>query len=101
MAHTLKRGMFRFFLFTGCLFSATISSYAQSGKTNNATPPVTVPDTSKNNLLLPVMMQDSGKNGAVESLTLKECIDYAMQHQPALNRSLIGIDIAKTTNAIN
>lgn len=34
-------------------------------------------------------------------LTLKQCIDYALTHQPALNRSLINVDITKTTNAIN
>ncbi len=36
-----------------------------------------------------------------EYLTLKNCIDYALIHQPALNRSLLEISIAKATNAIN
>ncbi len=34
-------------------------------------------------------------------LTLKQCIDYALQHQPALNQSVINQSIAKITNAIN
>ncbi len=33
--------------------------------------------------------------------TLKECIDYALQNQPSLKQSTIGVSIAKTTNAIN
>ena len=35
------------------------------------------------------------------SLTLNQCIDYALLHQPALNQSLLNISIAKATNAIN
>ena len=54
-------------------------------------------DTSK--LLVPIVRDSS--NNVSEFLTLKQCIDYAMQHQPSLNRSLINIDIARTTNAIN
>jgi len=34
-------------------------------------------------------------------LTLSQCIDYALQHQPLLNQSLINVSIARTTNAIN
>ena len=34
-------------------------------------------------------------------LTLRQCIDYALIHQPALNKSLINIDITKETNAVN
>ena len=33
--------------------------------------------------------------------TLQQCIDYALLNQPGLNKTLIDIDIAKTTNAIN
>jgi outer membrane protein TolC len=54
-------------------------------------------DTSK--LLVPIVRDSS--NNVSEFLTLKQCIDYAMQHQPSLNRSLINIDLARTTNAIN
>ncbi len=52
------------------------------------------PDTSK--LLVPIV-----KDSTNTYLTLKQCIDYAMEHQPGLNRALINVDIAKTTNAIN
>jgi outer membrane protein TolC len=34
-------------------------------------------------------------------LTLDQCITYALQHKPALTQSVIGVSIAKTTNAIN
>ena len=40
-------------------------------------------------------------NGQAESLTLKQCIDYAMQHQPMLRQSVINIAITKTNNLIN
>jgi len=52
------------------------------------------PDTSK--LLVPIV-----KDSTNTYLTLKQCIDYAMEHQPGVNRALINVDIAKTTNAIN
>ena len=35
------------------------------------------------------------------SLTLGQCINYALKHQPAINRARIGMDIARATNAIN
>jgi len=38
---------------------------------------------------------------SIPSLTLEQCISYAVQHQPGLNQSRIGLSIAKTTNAIN
>jgi outer membrane protein TolC len=37
----------------------------------------------------------------VHAFNLDQCIDYALQHQPYLNQALIGVDIARTTNAIN
>ncbi|RAJ77292.1 outer membrane protein TolC [Chitinophaga dinghuensis] len=37
----------------------------------------------------------------VSSLSLKQCIDYALQHQPALQQTIIRTNIAKATNAIN
>src|SRR6202000_3247858 len=91
---------FRLLLLTGVLLLSALQLYAQNGKTNSVAPPLAVPDTSKTNLLMPVMIKDTGKNGAL-SLTLKQCIDYALKHQPGLNISLINIDVAKTTNAIN
>jgi outer membrane protein TolC len=90
----------RIFLLTGCLFFIASISQAQNKTANSVAPPVTVPDTGKNTLLMPVTVKDTGKNGA-ESLTLQQCIDYAIIHQPGLNVSLINVDVAKTTNAIN
>ncbi len=45
--------------------------------------------------------QPANANNGGESLTLKQCVDYALVHQPALNQSLINVSIVKTTNAIN
>jgi outer membrane protein TolC len=95
-----NRDRFRFLLLIGGLFFATLSAHAQKGKTNGVAPPVIVPDTSKNNLLMPVIVKDTINNGT-ESLTLSQCINYALQHQPALNMALVNVDIAKTTNAIS
>jgi outer membrane protein TolC len=41
------------------------------------------------------------KNNPVESFTLKQCIDYALLHQPALQQSLLNVYVTKATNAIN
>ncbi len=45
--------------------------------------------------------QSPNTNNTAEYLTLKQCIDYAMQHQPILKASTINIAITKTTNGIN
>jgi outer membrane protein TolC len=95
-----NRSGFHFLLLTSVLSFIASVSHAQNNKTNTATPAVIAPDTSKNNLLMPVTIKDSSNTGA-ESLTLRQCIDYAILHQPGLNKALINIDIAKTTNAIN
>ena len=91
---------FRSLLVAGILVFEASVTHAQNKKNSLLTEPVTVPDTSKTNLLMPVTVKDTGRTGA-ESLTLAQCIEYALQHQPALNQSLININIAKTTNAIN
>ncbi len=85
-----------------CLFCLPFFSQAQnkaaaSAGSNSVTPPVVVPDTTKNSLLLPVVVKDTGK---AQYFTLKQCIDYALQHQPNLNIALINVDVAKTSNAI-
>jgi outer membrane protein TolC len=36
-----------------------------------------------------------------ENLTLAQCIDYALHHQPALQRAVLNQSITKTTNDIN
>ncbi|HSZ86916.1 MAG TPA: TolC family protein [Puia sp.] len=38
---------------------------------------------------------------STESLTLPQCIDYALKHQPLLQQSLINIDITRSTNKIS
>jgi outer membrane protein TolC len=37
----------------------------------------------------------------VQTFTLRQCIDYALQHQPAINQALINQDIAHLTNGIS
>jgi outer membrane protein TolC len=36
-----------------------------------------------------------------QDLTLGQCIQYALKHQPAINQALLGVPIARATNAIN
>jgi len=45
--------------------------------------------------------QTSKPKDSVPSLTLDQCINYALQNQPALNQSILNIAVAKTTNKIN
>jgi len=54
------------------------------------------PDTSK----LLSSIKDTTNKGA-PSLTISQCVDYALVHQPALNQAQINIEITKATNAIN
>lgn len=81
----LTRILTRRVLPIACFLFVIINSFAQT------------PDTNK--LFVPIGRDTSNK--AVDYLTLKQCIDYALQHQPAINRALIGVDVAHTTNAIN
>lgn len=58
-------------------------------------------------LVFAIAVFNSGSGQAVRAgdtthaLTLDQCVDYALKHQPHLNQALIGVDIAKTTNAID
>ncbi|WP_158800471.1 TolC family protein [Pedobacter sp. L105] len=89
-------GKSRLFLLTGSLIFLSLISQAQVKKTANVNSPVTVPDTSKS-LFMSVNPQDSNK----QSLTLRQCIEYALVHQPALNRSLVNESITRETNKVN
>lgn len=89
-----------FLLIAGILFFS-VAGYSQNVSSKSVAAPVIVPDTSKTNLLLPVTVKDTGKNASTQSLTLQQCIDYALVHQPALNVSMINIDVARATNNIN
>lgn len=40
-------------------------------------------------------------NGNAPALSIKQCVDYAMIHQPALNQAQLNIEITKATNAID
>jgi multidrug efflux system outer membrane protein len=87
------------FLFAG-LLSLSLTAAAQNNKKKQFPVPENVPDTSTVGFPIMPNATDAGKNGG-EYLTLKQCIDYALIHQPALNKALISTDIARTTNAIN
>ncbi|HXC06378.1 MAG TPA: TolC family protein, partial [Bacteroidia bacterium] len=45
--------------------------------------------------------QQATKKDTVPFLNLEQCIAYALDNQPAVRQTAIGIDIAKKTNAIN
>lgn len=90
----------RVFLFISTLFCLPVFASAQNNHSNNL-PPVVQPDTSKNILIIPLNPHSAGQDSSGQFLTLQQCIDYAMQHQPALNKALINVSVAKATNAIN
>ncbi len=50
---------------------------------------------------LPAGVVAQNDSARTESLTLEQCIAYALKNQPAVNQAKVGIGIAKTTNAIN
>ncbi|EHQ29131.1 TolC family protein [Mucilaginibacter paludis] len=86
-------------LLMAAIFGLSLTARAQNGKTKF--PAIEhVPDTNK--IGFPVMPNatDTGKNGGIY-LNLRQCIDYALTHQPALNKSLINVDITRQTNAVN
>ena len=41
------------------------------------------------------------QTGSTQSMTLQQCIDYALQYQPIVNQAQISVSIARTTNSIN
>ena len=41
------------------------------------------------------------RRDSTDAFTLSQCVAYALQHQPAVNQSLINREIAATTNSIN
>lgn len=87
----------RFFLFTAVILSLWLPAIGQVKKAKFPVPDY-MPDTGK--VGFPIMPHDTGRNGSI-FLNLRQCIDYAMVHQPALNKSLINIDITHQTNAVN
>ncbi|SHN27235.1 TolC family protein [Mucilaginibacter sp. OK098] len=90
----------RFKILISCLYCLPLATLCQVKQKNNL-PPVIQPDTSKNTLLVPFNPQDTGKNSSGQFFTLQQCIDYAMTHQPGVNKALINVGIAKETNGVN
>jgi outer membrane protein TolC len=89
----------RIFLFITCLVVISALTYAQNGKNSQVI--ANPPDTSIRNSRINVGAKDTNINNTNDFLTLRQCIDYALIHQPALNRSLIGVNITRETNAVN
>ena len=58
-------------------------------------------EVNSHKLLRNTNLQDSVKRAATNYLTLEACITYALSNQPALNKTLIGVGIAKANNAIS
>lgn len=52
------------------------------------------------NIFQQVNAQNSNANDTSQYLTLGQCIDYALKHQPALNQAIINQTITKITNRI-
>jgi outer membrane protein TolC len=45
--------------------------------------------------------QNNVTSDSIKTFTLEQCIEYALQHQPSLNQSIINQSIARTSNAIS
>jgi len=93
-------GQIRIFILLG-LFCAPAFLFAQNPQNRRSSvfqPPLVIPDTGKK---ITVGAKDTNINHTSTFLTLRQCIDYAMEHQPALNRSLTNVDIVHETNAVN
>jgi len=97
----IRQATTRILLLAAVWVCLTCYANAQNSKTKSVAAPEVVPDTGKVSLLMPVTVKDTGKNNSGEYLTLQQCIDYAKQHQPAVNILQININIAQTTNLIN
>jgi outer membrane protein TolC len=48
-----------------------------------------------------IYSKNNSQADSLQSLTLEQCINYALKYQPALNQSIINQSIAKTNNAID
>jgi len=48
-----------------------------------------------------VFGQTGGGRDTTGTLTLEQCVDYALKHQPVINQAVIGQAIVRATNAIN
>ena len=81
------------------MFGMVQMGYAQKVNPDNP-PALAVPDTVKTNLVIPQNPADTGKNANGQFMTLRQCIDYAMQHQPGLNVSKINVEVTKATNNV-
>jgi outer membrane protein TolC len=85
----IKRASF----FIICSLHISLCTFAQ-GQTQSQPPP-------SNPARIQAPAPDARPGDTSQSLTLEQCITYALQNQPAIKQSLIGVSIARTTNAIN
>ena len=52
-------------------------------------------------IAIPAQAQQEGSSDSVRSMTLDDCIDYALKHQPYINQAQINVSITRANNAIN
>jgi len=90
-------GTVRSFLLISLFFIPSFI-FAQNRGNSVLAPPLYIPDTNKH---ITVGAKDTNINHTSLFFTLRQCIDYAMVHQPGLNNSLINVNITKETNAVN
>lgn len=48
-----------------------------------------------------IFAQAAGERDTTGALTLDQCVDYALKHQPLINQTIIGQAIVRATNSIN
>lgn len=89
--------MIRRILFLLGSFSITVCTYAQTQVP--AETQYTVPTKDQQKPVAPAPEALPGDTS--QSLTLDQCIAYALKNQPAIRQSVIGVSIAHATNAIN
>ena len=75
---------------------SSLGVFSQASPTSQKPPTSSAPPTSSG-----VAAQTGNRPDTGQSLTLDQCVAYALKNQPALHQSLINTDIARATNAIN
>ena len=79
------------------LSGLSLTAFAQNSPSGSLPVPYPPQDTSKSGVPVFTSGLDTLGGGF---LTLKQCIDYAMLHQPGLNKAIINQSIAHETNGV-
>jgi len=96
---SFRRAPVRVALFGAFLLCFSLPGLAQNSKPGSTEAPL-VEDTGRVSLLQPVKVKDTSKNSTDQYFTLQQCVDYALQHEPALNVAKINIEVTRLNNAI-